>query len=206
MSMSAIDWLALENAYQGLEADARRVLQDTGVQPNQMVVERFADIRYIGQGFELVVPTPLGPYQAASLEPIRSSFEEAYREIFSRTPLGATAEIVNIRVSASAVAGRNDLQVTRPHKHIRHAEPKEKRQVYFGMTQSYITTPVYDRRLIPVGHSLIGPAVIEEPESTLIVPPDATAVVEEEGNIVVSLSAAHTQHPPMHAETQGRAP
>jgi len=184
--LATMDWPAFEAAYATLEADALSVIRDTGIDPETAEVTRLADLRYIGQGFELVTALPPGPYGPGALAGIMAAFEAAYRAVFSRTPPGSV-EVVNIRVSARAPAGGADLQVRAPDGATPADALKTSRPVYFGLAGDFVATPVYDRRLLGAGSDIAGPAVIEEPESTLIVPPDGRLVVENSGNLVVTL-------------------
>ena len=60
--LSAIDWPALEKAFRALERDARAVIDATLTDHAKVTVQRAADLRFVGQGFELVTPLPAGPY------------------------------------------------------------------------------------------------------------------------------------------------
>jgi len=185
--VDAIDWPQLEATYGALEADATRVIRETGIAPEVMTITRFADIRYVGQGFELVVRLPEGPYTAASRDAILERFQADYRAIFSRIPIGSIAEIVNVRISAEAPAGNDDLRVAYGTGRGASDALKGERRVFHGVTGEYVVTPVYDRRKLPAGSEIPAPAVVEEAESTLIVPPDAQARVAANGNIIVTL-------------------
>ena len=103
MRLDRGDWDALERAYQKLEAEARAVIADTGVALDAIAVERFADGRFMGQGHDLVVVLPAGPYNtgdaAAMQKKLQEAFEAASREKFSRTPPNVPIEFINIRVS-----------------------------------------------------------------------------------------------------------
>lgn len=185
--LSAIDWPALEARYATLEADATRVLGETGATPEAITIRRLADLRYAGQGFELVVPLPAGPYGDAAAAAILARFEAAYVEVFTRTPSGAVAEVVSIRVSATADAGSGDAALAAAVAP--GGSLKRMRAVYWGAAAAHLPTPVHDRRRLPAGSEIAGPAVIEEAESTLLVPPGAMARIEASGNIVVILPA-----------------
>lgn len=184
--LDAVDWTALEARYGALEADATRVIRDTGIAPEAVRLARLADVRYVGQGFELVVELPAGPYDPTTYEALLTRFEAAYRSVFSRTPIGAAVEIVSIRVSATAPASMERMPAHGAAESARHA-PKRHRRVYSGLQGTFLDTPVYDRRALGAGVELHGPVVIEEPESTLLVPADGIARVELSGNIVVRL-------------------
>ncbi len=199
--LDTMDWERLEAAYRALEADALRVIRETGIDTEAVTVSRFADMRYAGQGFELVVALPQGPYSAASRDAILGRFEADYRAIFSRIPIGSAAEIVNVRTSARAPAGNDELQAARGTGRDVSEARKGERRVYFGTRGDYALTAVYDRRKLPAGGEIPAPAVIEEAESTLIVPPDARARVAANGDIIVRLEVPE-EAPMFHVPRQ----
>ncbi len=183
--LDQMDWPALEAKFVALEEETAGVVTETGLDASTADITRLADMRYVGQGFELVVPLPPGPYDASSAPGLLAAFEVAYKRSFSRLPPDVTAELINIRVSARA-------QVPGPGL-IFHAgaggaaEPKATRKVYFPENGDYVETPVYDRAALPAGEGLSGPAIVEESESTLVVGPNSTIRVDEGGNIIVDL-------------------
>lgn len=186
--MRDLDWDALENEYRALEEDAQRVSAETGAAPST-TVRRAADIRYVGQGFELVVDLPQGPYDRCSMSVILERFEEEYRRIFRRTPQ-SEVEIINIRVSVQAsVSGTSDMLASRDAKD-RPDALKGTRAVYFGGEGGHVPANVYARALLGAGSELVGPAIIEEPVSTLIVPPGGRVTVQPGGNLLVTLETA----------------
>src|SRR5207237_1196056 len=98
----------LENAFRRLEDEARAVMADTGLKLETATVKRLADGRFLGQGFDLVVELPAGPYQdsAESRRQLAAAFEAAYREKFALTPPDVPIEFINVRVAVRApVAG-----------------------------------------------------------------------------------------------------
>ena len=64
---------------------------------------------------------------------------------------------------------------------------KGQRRAWVPARQAYAEVPVYERSALAIGETIVGPAIVEEPSSTLIVPPDARAVSDAAGNIVVTL-------------------
>lgn len=183
--LDEMDWPALEDVFRKLEADARVVIAGTGLDPQAARVERLADMRYAGQGFELVVSLPAGPYDRGARDGIASSFEAAYRATFGRTPRSGTIEIVNVRACVRVPATQDDVQL-----HGFGAGDgglKGRRPVWFPENKGYTDTPVYDRYRLPSGVEHRGPAVVEERESTLVIGPGARFQVEAGGNIVIQL-------------------
>ena len=182
---------ALEGAFVRLEDEARAVLGMTGLKLEAATVERLADGRFLGQGFDLVVALPPGPYPdtEAGRAALRAAFETAYREKFALTPPGVPVEFINIRVAVRApVSGSEVVLEGRPGAGARGAL-KGTRRAYFPDADGWVETAVYDRYRLGVGDELAGPAVVEEEGSTLVVGPGATARVSASGNIVMTLEA-----------------
>jgi N-methylhydantoinase A len=183
-----LDWLELEATYERLEADGRETIAQTVPDAPEVVVRRLADMRYIGQGFELVVSLPEGPYQPASRETILDRFRAAYRAVFTLNPPTDRIEIVNVRVTVSAATGMTAGTATASASTTEDAV-KQVRQVYFPEVKDFVQTRVFERAKLPVGTVINGPAVIEEPESTLIVGPEGKLTVEAGGSILVDITA-----------------
>ncbi len=182
-----MDWPRLEAAYRELEADASKVIEETGFDPAAARITRLADMRYIGQGFEVVTTLPDGPYDAGSAQVLLDAFEDTYRRTFSRTPPDVSAEIINIRVSLRADVPGESVGFTSASVPGGETRARESRPVQFPELDDYTETAVYDRAQLRPGERLDGPAVIEENESTLIVGPGAVVQVDADGNLMVEL-------------------
>src|SRR2546425_6113015 len=186
------DCAALEAAFRALEDEARAVMADTGLKLETARFQRLADGRFLGQGFDLVVSLPDGPYDgrdaAATRRALTSAFEAAYREKFSLTPPDVPVEFINIRVAVRApVAGSEVVLQGRPRGG--SEEPvKGRRPVWFPEAGGFVETTVYDRARLAVGDRFAGPAVIEEEGSTLVVDPGASFAVAPTGNVIVTLT------------------
>jgi N-methylhydantoinase A len=184
----------LEAAFARLEAEARAVMAETGLKLESATVERLADGRFLGQGFDLVVSLPAGPYEdsAGGRAALRAAFETAYREKFALTPPGVPVEFINIRVAVRApVSGSEVVLEGQPGAGAR-AALKGTRRAYFPGAGGWVETAVYDRYRLGVGDEIAGPAVVEEEGSTLVIGPDATAHVARSGNIVMTLAGAQS--------------
>jgi N-methylhydantoinase A len=181
-----MDWDELEAAFDKLEREAQGVIGKTLPGKAETSVARAADMRFVGQGFELVTALPAGPYTSASGGAIRDAFLETYRQLFGKVPPVAAIEIINIRVAVSAPTGDGRLKTdsgTRPAG----KALKSKRRAWVSTLDAYVEVPVYDRGALMVGDVVEGPAIVEEASSTLIVPPNGRAVTDSSGNIVVDL-------------------
>jgi N-methylhydantoinase A len=179
---------ALEAAFRRLEDEARAVIGDSGLKLETATVRRLADGRFTGQGFDLVVDLPPGPY--ADGEPTRArlaaAFETAYREKFALTPPAVPIEFINIRVAVRAPVAGADVHASGVRG--RGGALKGTRRVYFPEHRDYVDTSVYDRARLATGAKVAGPAVVEEEGSTLVIGPGATGRVAASGNLIVTLA------------------
>ena len=183
---------ALELAFTRLEDEARAVMADTGLPLERATIQRLADGRFLGQGFDLVVSLPPGPYAETRADRARltAAFETAYRDKFALTPPGVPVEFLNIRVAVRAPVAGSGVVLEGRRGGDAGAARKGERPVYFPDAGGFVPASVYDRYRLGVGDALHGPAVVEEEGSTLVVGPGASARVAPSGNIVMTLAAA----------------
>jgi N-methylhydantoinase A len=176
----------LEAAFAALEAGAGRVIGDTLGEAGEFSFERSADIRFVGQGFELVVALPSGPYDQSSLLEIRKAFSDAYRRIFGHITPAVELEIMSIRVSAVESLRARPLATAESAEAERTSKP---RSVYDDLAQRWSEVPVLARADLPYGRPVHGPMLIEDASSTLAVPSDGVVVRDAADNIIIILSA-----------------
>jgi len=184
--LSRTDWDELESTYRALEAEASAVIGQTlPGQAKDIALERAADMRFVGQGFEIVTTLPPGPYGRDCEAALRDCFTAAYRRTFGEVLPVSDVEFVNIRVVARTPAGSGDLDAG-PRQGAALPEPTV-RKVWLAAGKDYADVPAYDRAAMPAGLSLQGPALVQDASSTLILPPDGRLVVEGNGSLVIDL-------------------
>jgi N-methylhydantoinase A len=180
---------ALEAAFRRLEEEARAVMADTGLKLETATVERLADGRFLGQGFDLVVALPDGPYEdsPAGRRRLTAAFETAYREKFALTPPEVPVEFINIRVAVRAPVSGGEVVARGRSGGGAASALKGARPAYFAAAGGLVETAVYDRYRLAAGDEIAGPAVVEEEGSTLVIGPGATGRVAPSGNVVLTL-------------------
>jgi N-methylhydantoinase A/oxoprolinase/acetone carboxylase beta subunit len=170
--------------YDDMAAQAMAVVRESAV-TGAITVLRAADARYVGQGYELTVPVPPGPLDAAALARVRATFDEIYAARYGYANAGEPVEIVTWKLSAIGGAPRVMLSKA-------GAGPacgrRERRRAYFPETHGYVDCPVYDRYALAAGMQIAGPAIVEERESTSVLPPGALATVDEYANLIVAIT------------------
>ncbi len=182
--LDQLNWSDFEKMFDLLEQDARKVIAATGLDPDTISVTRRADVRYVGQAFEVIVDLPSGPYDINSTAAFLEAFEVAYRSKFTRIPPSGPVEIINARIGVTAPSEPISVHLNNADR--ASAKPKT-RKVWSSKDRAFVDMDIYDRYCLRPGDKLSGPALIEERESTLAVPEGATARVAEGGEIVVDL-------------------
>jgi N-methylhydantoinase A/oxoprolinase/acetone carboxylase beta subunit len=175
----------LDAIYDEMAQQAVAVVRDSAPGGDVHIV-RSADARYVGQGYELNVPVPAGPLDAAALGRLRASFDEIYAARYGYGSPREPVEVVTWKLSAVAGAPRVALSKQGP----RSGEGTRKgvRRAYFPEVPGYLECPVYDRYALPAGITLSGPAIVEERESTTVLPPGVEAMVDEYASLLVGAS------------------
>jgi N-methylhydantoinase A len=143
---------------------------------------------------EVAVEVPGGALDAASVGEIGAAFDRRYAELYGEGTGFAAAGVqaITYRVRATGILPFSpglpklaDAETDDPA-----AALLERRQVCLDARTGYVETPVYDYRALRAGHRIEGPAVIEVPTTTVVVPPGARGVVDHLGNLVISTQGA----------------
>jgi N-methylhydantoinase A len=184
-----MDWQLANRLLNEMAEEGRRVLESSGLAPEDIAYQRTADMRYVGQGHEVSVRLPDGVLEPRHLAQITSAFEDTYKNLYGRKGPNVPLEIINWRVIAS---GPRPLMTLRLPRHDARGGGARKgtRRAYFPEHGGYVDTPVFDRYALQPGLTFQGPAIVEERESTLIVGAGGRALVDESLNIVVELTGA----------------
>jgi N-methylhydantoinase A len=181
--LDALDPAAVAATYAEMAAQAMEVVRQSAV-TSEVVVVRSADARYVGQGYEITVPVPSGRLDAAALAGVRARFDEVYAARYGYASAGEPVEIVTWKLSVVGGAPRVDLAKAAP---VTGDARTGVRAAYFPERGGYVETPVYDRYALAAGATIAGPAIVEERESTTVLPPGARASVDAHANLIVTL-------------------
>jgi N-methylhydantoinase A len=130
-----------------------------------------ADLRYVGQNFELILPVESGSVFPDALDRLLQSFHARHREFYGYDMPAQGVEIVNLRLVVTAAREVPPAEVPPSGGNLVQALV-ETRNVWFPET-GFASTPVYKRELMPVGTSFDGPVIIEQMDATTVVPPKA---------------------------------
>jgi N-methylhydantoinase A len=173
----SIDTAELEAEFSRLEQEARERLAHEGVPGEQMSIQRLVDMRYVGQWRSLTVPVSV----PADLDDAVNRFHAEHDREYNYRREGAPVEIYRLSVRAVGVTPKPDLK--RHELNGSRAEPFATRRVRFDETDRAVETPIFLRGDVPAGARIDGPAVVEQLDSTTLVPPGWRAEVDELLNI-----------------------
>ena len=183
--LSELSAMALEEAFAGLEAEARAVLAPGGWDDEALAAERLADARCVGQGAHMPVRLPPAPWpeeDGAVRALVEEAFRAAYLARYSREPPSVPIELVHAR---AVVRGRRAAGLATAAAPGQEGVARRQREVGFGAAR--MAASVYPRKGLPAGFSASGPALIEEDGSTTVVGPDGRFTVLDNGNLLVEI-------------------
>ncbi len=185
--LEEIEWDHLNSLYADMETKGREFLLEAGVAPTDVKFIRTADMRYVGQGFEVGVPISEGTFTPDNRASFQAAFEKCYQDIYQRLCEDIAIEGVNWRLTAT---GPNpDIQAIKWWTAVEATGEALKgfRRAYLPESDAFIEMPVYDRYQLVVGSEIEGPAIVEERESTLVINGPGTARIDEFGNIILRI-------------------
>jgi N-methylhydantoinase A len=176
-----IDPEQIEAMFKELEDDTRQRLAGSGY--TDLKITRQLDVRYFGQSDYLTVDSPAGgSWTQEDLQTVIDAFNASHEREYGYTmpPHISRVELANMRVIATYEAQHARLTPGEPLA----AEPGT-RSVYFRET-GFGDVPTYERASLGPGARLEGPVIIDQADSTTVVPPGATVEIDQEGNLIIA--------------------
>lgn len=175
----------LNSDFEQLAQRAVATLKADDIREDLITLQRFVDVKYFSQSKFFTVEVP--PGRIEGLKEITENFMAAMKTAYGYTlpPGYAPVEIVNLRVVARGVLPKPDLpKVTRTTTLADAKKPS--RQVWFK-DAGFVESSIYQRELLPVGAVFDGPAIVEQGDTTTVMPPRTSCRVDEYGNLVITV-------------------
>ena len=205
----------LFDTFRSLENEVRSQLADDRVPENEIGTQLWAECRYLGQGYELMVQVPELPDTSLAvassadalthwIAEVSQAFHQIHQQTFKRHFEDKSIMVVN--VGAVGIGHVEPLRY-RQHETRANGGPErailERRKAYFaadggddgdasGGDPSYvsISTRFFDRARLEPGDEIAGPAILEQIDTTTILPPRSVATVDSYGNLIVEVTVA----------------
>ena len=182
--LGTTDWTRGRSLLQTMEDEGRAMLLASGLQSTEITAVYSVDMRYVGQGYEIQVPMVFAADGIADAASLRFAFEHEYRRLYGRPGPPVPLEILNWRVTVSGPSPNVKLQVRQATG---LTVQKGSRRAYFPELGGFSMVPVLDRYAMAPGCTFVGPAIVEERESTTIIGPGARCSIDVQWNLVVEL-------------------
>jgi N-methylhydantoinase A len=162
-----------------LDAAGRARMREEDAPAGDVRVAYAADMRYVGQAYELEVPIA-APLTRERVAEVVAAFHATHERIYGYARPQQIAEFVNFRAVHTYPLPRPQVKpAARASGTLADARLGERR-AYFG---GYVPTTIYERARLPLGARLAGPAIVEQDDTTTVIPPGVTARVDEAGNL-----------------------
>ncbi|MEM8797894.1 MAG: hydantoinase/oxoprolinase family protein [Pseudomonadota bacterium] len=184
--LDTLDWDSVNALLADMEEQGRAGLEKS-LHGDAITFERFADMRYVKQGYEVRASIAGGVLDQSNVHGIQGAFEAAYSELYGHT-MNADIEVVSWRVIARGPKPRFDLPELESGTGT--SAQKGERQIYLPDRNGLHTVPVYDRYKLDSSTSLSGPAIIEERESTVVINGEADITVDRYNNLIADLKTS----------------
>jgi N-methylhydantoinase A len=180
--IETIDTGRLNQLFAEMEARARQAMGAMAGQ--QVAFTRMGDFRYRGQGYEIQTALPHGPYEEASRAMIREAFQATYQGLFGRRIENVPVELVNVRLFAR-VPQLDTTIVADAGERGHGGAAKGERLVHFPEAGKYVACALYDRKRMALGEVVEGPAILEEDDTSVVIPPGSRGAVDDSANVMV---------------------
>ena len=182
--LDGLDWDEVDTILGELTQEGMDALEVAGVAGDVIKLQFGADLRYVGQQNEVAIEIAEDPRIARSSDRLSEAFEKAYFQQYGVNPSHVPIEIVSWRVTAK---GPKPMFSGVSQPPVAHGSAKGARKV--GLWPGMPTVPVYDRAVLGISQRITGPAIIEERETTIIIPPRWTAEVNTIGCLTATPTA-----------------
>ena len=179
--LELLNFTKMKKAFLDMEKKGTKLLLQTGTNKKHISINNSTLMRYIGQGYEIEVPLNKEVLSLKNIKNIKLEFEKVYQNLFGRIEK-MPMEIISWRTIASGPLPNFFLNFNVKKKSL---SKEKKRKVFFG-GKKFNNTIVLDRSSLSKNFKSTGPLIIEERESTLVIPPNFKVQMHESGNLIIN--------------------
>lgn len=182
--LDALDLNRVNAEFAQLGAQALAAMQAEGFGSDQVRLERAIDLHYTGQLWSVRAPLPEGDFDPAA---VRDAFEAEYERLYGHTQPSGAIMAASLRVAARAATGTPKTPRSGPVKRGDAAPPVRFRQVWHDR-HGWLDTAVHDGRRLTPGVQVVGPAIVEERTTTVLLGPDDRLTVDGAGDFAIQVA------------------
>ncbi|MBO0905004.1 hydantoinase/oxoprolinase family protein [Jiella sonneratiae] len=179
---------AIGEAVQKVAAEAEGWFEAEAIAPAARRMSLSVDLRYEGQNYELTVPVPAGPLTGKSLERLKEEFVAAHVRMYGFAVPDERILCVTFRAEALGLVRKAELPVRELGPADASGAVTGRREIWFPETGGFTDSAIYARPALRPGMAFSGPAIVEQMDTTTLVPPGVTASVDGLENIILELA------------------
>jgi len=185
LTEEAMDVLKLNALLQEMHDIAYNTLIAERIPPERMRLSYSADLRYLGQPREIEIPLPIrdSTFSKEDLSKLWNSFHQSHENLYGYSMPSSIIELINLRVSAEGITDKPTFRESPFVGEDTSSMVKEWREAY--LDKKWVKVPIYDGTRMGYGNKLTGPAIIEEPTTTILVTADWDLACDCYGNYIM---------------------
>ncbi len=172
------------DGFADLMARAEAWFYEVQVPPESRCIRRSLDMRYRHQNYEIIVPIQDSDQTVAQLV---NKFHHRHKIRYGHAMVGEPVEIVNLRLEAIGQLPRPQLKELSVSGGDASKAIRTQREIWFSGAGAFTECPVYDWNLLFPAAELPGPAIIEQPKATIVIPPSNNAQVDQFNNLLITV-------------------
>ena len=196
--INSADAQRLNRVFKELEASALEEMEREGHASDAIVIERSATMQYLGQSFELVIPVPRSDVDVEGWKTLAQAFCDEHQKTYGYQEDALRVQVVSLRISAAtrsakcsyAEVGRQSMLLTQDQ--VDSVGSSHSRRAYFGAEHGWQDARVI-RRADLSSKTVAGPAIVEEMDTTVVVPPHCEVSLDVFGNVIIVLNEITTK-------------
>ena len=176
----------LNGLFAQLVNQAKADLHAEGFHDHEIKIEPYLDLRYAGQGYELTVPCPMPPLTKQDLGLMRGRFDTVHEQNSGHKAETEPVELVSLRLISLGLVPQAKLSPGKITGRKVEEARTGARDVFFGKEHGVLRTDVYHREPLEPGHIIVGPAIVEQLDTTTVIHPEQQAQVDGYRNLIIT--------------------
>lgn len=182
--------------YNELKDEAVKYVREMGFADERIAVQYTLEVRYLGQSHEVSIAVPgelIEGLDHLNVKAVEDIFHNRHKELFGYAQETAVVEFITLGVTASSPnANRQHFEIE-TGGHDPSAAFKGERPVYFEEFKAYTPCRTYDRYRLRANNTIMGPAIVEQKDTTVVIPPATWAWIDQYGNLIIEITAEHKE-------------
>jgi N-methylhydantoinase A len=189
--LEEVSFEEIEALYSSMEEEGQAAISMSAIRPEGIVVERAADMRYVGQEHAVTVELPGKFFADKNRDAIKRRFDEVHAIRYGTSAPKEPADLVSLRTTVLGTMRKPPRHTVYEGKEQPPKEALRTTKDVFFRSHGFVSTPVFKRGDLRSGNRVNGPALIEEHASTTVVQPGDVLTVDGLGNLQILIGSEH---------------